>query len=310
MEVQDKDKKQQSKADQRIKPLSLYRSLASKAFAALGLAADEEVRYILDSSFSQSILSLQLCQVDFQQCCRLFDEAEIFLMYFNSETIYYEYSVCNGKIMSSQTQIRRLFEVMDLKKTGRIGILDLENMLIAYDVLDLAHVGTDLVVLDVFQSFKTSSAELQFQRELKKQQQREKETGKDPGQGTIKAEDVESEDESKAKEKANKKSTDGEGEEVAVEGLDYSSFCEALQMLGVKQRDPDALKEAFCTGGAVRVELADTKFLTLEEFRKAFLLVADLPQVGQLEATKTIFQLKILSCTYSNNHRRRFSGGR
>jgi len=43
LEVQDKDQKQQSKADQRIKPLAIYRSLASKAYAALGLTADEEV---------------------------------------------------------------------------------------------------------------------------------------------------------------------------------------------------------------------------------------------------------------------------
>eukprot|EP01036_Dinobryon_divergens_P032985 gene32984-42679_t len=242
LEVQDKDKKQQSKADLRIKPLSLYRSLASKAFAALGLAADEEV--------------------DFQLCCRLFDEAEIFLI---------------------QTQVRRLFDVMDLNKTGRIGILDLENMLIAYDVLDLAHVGTDLVVLDVFQSFKTSSAELQFQRELKKQQQREK----DPGQDAKKEKDEESDDDSKAKGKDKKKNTnDDDEEEVVVEGLDYSSFCEALQMLGVKQRDPEVLKEAFCSGGGVNAELANTKFLNLEEFRKAFLLVADLPQELQRRKMK------------------------
>ena len=181
--------------------------------------------------------------------------------------------------MTSQTQVRRIFEAMDLKKTGRIGILDLENMLIAYDVLDLAHVGNDLVILDVFQSFKTSSVELQFQREVKKQQQQEK-TTEDPGKGKKQEdENDESGDDSAANEKRKKKSKSSEGEDEAVEGLDYSSYCEALQMLGVKQRDPEALKDAFCSGGGVNVEMADTKFLNLEEFRKAFLLVADLPQV-------------------------------
>eukprot|EP01037_Dinobryon_pediforme_P019484 gene19484-19911_t len=57
---QEKEKKAQSKADQRIKAISLYRNLASKVFSSLGLSADDEI--------------------DLEQCCQLLDLAEVFLI--------------------------------------------------------------------------------------------------------------------------------------------------------------------------------------------------------------------------------------
>lgn len=193
-------------------------------------------------------------EIDLEQCCQLLDLAEVFLI---------------------KAQTKRLFDAVDLKKSGRLSILDFENLLIAYDVLDLAHVGIDLVLLDVFDSFKTTSVERQFRRELKQQQKKEQEAEQKMNEKA--KSDDEDEDESRTKQKGKKKNDDNDDEPLP-EGVDYSSFCEAVQLLGSKQQDPEALKEAFCTGGNVSVNMVDQKFLVLEEFRKAYLMVADLPQ--------------------------------
>jgi len=167
-------------------------------------------------------------------------------------------------------QARRIFDAVDLGKRGKISISEFENFLIANDILDSG--GLDLVVLDIFDSLKgRSMAILQKEQDLeveRKAKLEEEKTKKDNAtlfdtalQATNMPVDT-------------TKRTSG-GQQIDMEGLDYSAFLEGIQMLGVKQDDPDTLRQAFCFGGGFKEKEADSKLLGLNEFRKAWLKLAD-----------------------------------
>lgn len=171
-------------------------------------------------------------------------------------------------------QARRIFDAVDLGKRGKIGISEFENFLIANDILDSG--GLDLVVLDIFDSLKgRSMAILQKEQDLeverKAKLQEEEKTKKDSAttlfETALKAD---------MPVDATKRSSDQKGgQQIDIEGLDYSAFLEGIQMLGVKQDDPDTLRQAFCFGGGFKEKDADSKLLGLNEFRKAWLKLAD-----------------------------------
>lgn len=68
----------------------------------------------------------------------------------------------------------------------------------------------------------------------------------------------------------------GFGEFGNHEGLDYSGFCEALQVLSIKEKTDEEIVEAFCFAGGIKEKLISTTFLTLTQFKKGWLKLADL----------------------------------
>lgn len=172
-------------------------------------------------------------------------------------------------------QARRIFDAVDLGKDGLMGMSEFENFLIANDILDSA--SLDLAVLDVFDSLKSLPvSEIARQQELIEAAKKEKKTNtndKDPVTIDNISKDIDHitvvEDNTKEKSKKFKSKNE------VKEGLDYSSFLEAIQMLGVKQDDNDLLREAFCFAGGIKEKDADKKFIDLNEFRKGWLKLAD-----------------------------------
>jgi len=250
VEVRDHAQKQ-SKADSRIKAFHIYKSLASNCWKAFGIEGDDTV--------------------DFEQAFQMLDFAEVFVI---------------------KAQARRLFDAIDTNRSGRVGIIDFENILIAYDALNLSRSGMDLVLLDVFDSFKTTPVDVLFQREqklLKDAKTMAAEKKEVPKNSDSESDDSDSQKNMKKKSKGvfdakNDNKTKLLGTKPNTkdmeleEGIDFSSFCEAIQMLGVKQKEgePDAIREAFCAGGGVTVSEVDGKHLSVDEFRKAFLRIADI----------------------------------
>jgi hypothetical protein len=70
------------------------------------------------------------------------------------------------------------------------------------------------------------------------------------------------------------------------EGLDFSAFTEAIQLLGVREEDDDIIREAFCFGGGITEKDADKKYLTLQEFRKGWLKLANVEAEMQTRGLK------------------------
>lgn len=201
-------------------------------------------------------------EVDFEQCFLMLDFVEIFTI---------------------KVQAKRLFDAIDVNRKGIIGVIDFENILIAYDALDLGNSGMDLVLLDVFDSFKTVPVEKQFLREEQQQDEGKADAVEADGAKGSKA--------TKA-EKQKKDEKEEEERDSTPAGVDFSSFCEAIQMLGAKESDAEVIREAFCAGGQVSVKDVETKHLSASEFRAAFLRVADLPaelQKRRMRVESSIF---------------------
>ena len=237
VEVRDHTQKQ-SKADSRIKAFHIYKDLASKCWKAFGIEGEDTV--------------------DFEVAFQMLDFAEVFLI---------------------KAQARRLFDAIDTNRIGRVGIIDFENILIAYDALDLSRSGMDLVLLDVFDSFKTTPVDVLFQRQQKLlKDAKALEAAKKVAPNNSDSESDDSVSQKKSKTDAKVKLFGAKNNAEIEEGVDFSSFCEAIQMLGVKEKEgePDAIREAFCAGGGVTVREVEGKHLSMDEFRKAFLRIADL----------------------------------
>jgi hypothetical protein len=76
----------------------------------------------------------------------------------------------------------------------------------------------------------------------------------------------------------------------AAMGMDYSAFCEGIQMLGVPSGlDDELLKEAFCFGASIKIRDLDTKYMNISEFRKGWLKIADISE-------EMVKRGKILQC--------------
>jgi leucine-rich repeat protein SHOC2 len=289
-----------------IKPLHYYRTLAAKTWTKSGKANDD--------------------LINFEELRKLLDLLDLFML---------------------TVQAKRLFDAIDLKKTGKIGLIDFENYLIAKDLLH--EVSKEIQLLDVYDSLKTEpmdedlilqrleayAAIIEIQEADKKKQDavaslfaetnKEKEGGdglKSPllsprdgvgagvgGSGEKKpppppVAEKKNKDYSKPimipgipkpfypkyslvelvknrreeLQKANKKS------KRKPLGLDYSGFLEAIQVLGYRKKmseDEDEetmIKAAFCYGGGCKERDLDSKYLTLEEFRKAYVKVCPLEE--------------------------------
>lgn len=144
-----------------------------------------------------------------------------------------------------KAQAKRLFDAVDVAKAGKLGISELENLLIAKDLV--GQLSSEIVALDVFDTLKGRPYI-------------------DKGGQVI----------------------EGGGKE---EGIDYAAFKEVLEVLGyrpppiAKDMDKAAADEelevfirtAFCFGGGIKEKDADSKHLSLQEMRKGWLKVTDLP---------------------------------
>ena len=252
-------------AGENVKPLHVYRSMASKVWINFQKAADEEI--------------------DFETCLQFLDYLGIFMV-----TI----------------QASRIFSAVDLKKNGKIGISEFENFLIARDIL--SGYSTNLIVLDVFDTLKSLPVNEVFQSQQQADKSTESvvrgssaSTNSLPISSSVSAaprqaaavdktaadvggqHDGDGEGESKGDEKGKRRGkSEGRPVRVRLAGLDYTAFCEAVQMLGLKDIDPDAqeqlLTEAFCFGGGFKAKDAERQLLNLQQFRAAWLRIADLEQ--------------------------------
>lgn len=143
-------------------------------------------------------------------------------------------------------QARRIFDAVDVKREGRLGLSEFENFLIAKDLL--ASYSKDLVVMDVYDALKAPPVEL-------------------PG--------AENSPQKKSKFKR---------EQI---GMHYSAFVEALELLGTVEVTADDIQAAFCYGGDCKPRDADFKLLTLPEFRKGWLKLANIEAEMEARRLKT-----------------------
>ena len=144
-------------------------------------------------------------------------------------------------------QARRIFDAVDLKKSGKINLSDVENFLIARELL--AQLAKEIMPLDVYDTLKADPVD------AGKILQAEIPTTKEYKTYSAKAK----------------------------WGLDYSSFIEAVQILGYvpdqELEDPnEPIKEAFLAGTGIKEKDVDAKYMTIAEFRKGWLKLADLPK--------------------------------
>ena len=171
-----------------------------------------------------------------------------------------------------QSQALRLFRAVDLEQDGRLGISEFETFLIAYDSLDMESQNANLVVLDVFDALKSTPLDFLVEQEFL-----------DDTGGKVEKESSGSDEEAKRRKKkenrrVQKKRSKAQQKLDSTQGIDYSTFSEAVQLLGVPpevQSDPIALREAFCVGGDVQEKDAADKYLSVHELRKGWLHLAD-----------------------------------
>lgn len=191
-----------------LKPLHVYSSISSKAWAHLAKQEEE--------------------LADFEEVLKMLDFLDLFML---------------------NIQAQRIFDAVDLKKYGKISISDFENFLIAKEIL--TPLSKEVKALDVYDSLKAEP--VNPDKVLEKEKELEK-TKTNPSFILY----------------SRKKH----------HGLDYPSFIEAVQILGFKPdeelEDPnEPIKDAFCFGGGIKEKDIDTKYLTIQEFRKAWLKIAD-----------------------------------
>jgi hypothetical protein len=173
-----------------MRPLGLYRDLASKAWLSFNIEPDGDVGIDI---LLQMLLFTDTFLVD--------------------------------------AQAARLFEACIVRKNGRIGILELENILMAYDVMGQA--GVDILPRDLYDSFYIKSNVEDF------------------------------------------------GEFAKGEGLDFSSFYEVCQMLGMKklgidEDKDDIMGEAFMFGSGCKIQDINTTYMTHEQMKRGWLKVCDM----------------------------------
>jgi hypothetical protein len=167
----------------------------------------------------------------------------------NFETLVKMIDFCN--IFLVKVQAQRIFKAVDVKGQGLIGQSEFENFLMAYDVL--AQASDDILLLDTYDSLKMTSDVKQFG-----------EFGRFSG-------------------------LDYSGELVAlsivIKGtltMSHSGFCEAIQVLGIRSKEDKEVVEAFGTTAKIKEPQMPVTYLTLQQFKKAYLMLADI----EFEMTK------------------------
>lgn len=213
-----------------LKPLSVYRSMAGKAWSILGKGPDDFL--------------------DFDELMKVLDHLDLFFLSY---------------------QAKRIFDAVDVKKEGKIGLLELENFLIAKDLL--SPFGKDLMIMDVYDALKAPPIELpdpaktspdkskQIEKKKTEIEEKNTNTNKLAPPPTEKITDI-----------VKKRKL----ERPKVLGLSFSAYLEAIQVLGNIDDDPDDVQRSFLYGGEIKPKDADFKLLSLPEFRKAWLRVSDI----------------------------------
>jgi hypothetical protein len=64
--------------------------------------------------------------------------------------------------------------------------------------------------------------------------------------------------------------------------MSHSGFCEAIQVLGIRSKEDKEVVEAFCTTAKIKEPQMPVTYLTLQQFKKAYLMLADI----EFEMTK------------------------
>lgn len=228
-----------------LKPLSVYRSIAGKAWSILGKGPEDTL--------------------DFDELMKVLDHLDLFFLSF---------------------QAKRIFDVMDVKREGRIGLLELENFLIAKDLL--APLAKDLMVMDVYDALRSPPIELPVKTApaaatttTAAAQKDDKAAGASPTKTPAGEKKDATTTTPLAALKPAPEPKKKKVERPKVLGVSYAAFLEAIQVLGTVEDDPDDYQKAFLYGGDIKPKDADFKLLTLPEFRKGWLRIADID--GELE---------------------------
>jgi Leucine-rich repeat (LRR) protein len=264
-----------------IKPFSVYRNIAEKAFLKYGKTFDDFI--------------------DFNDLQKILDLLDFFFL---------------------TVQAKRLFNIFDFKKIGKISLIEFENLLIAKDLLH--ELSKEIQLLDVYDSLKTDPVdedavlakleavlvayELEQHVLLDETNKVNAMIGRPssplpppvggmtpattttttipPIPGTEKPKReislvavVKQKRRALEEERKKKKYV-----KIKEQGLDYSGFIEAIQLLGYSKKlkreeeedEETLIKNAFCIGGGIKEKDIDLKYLTIDEFRKCFIKLADL----------------------------------
>lgn len=250
------------KASENIRSLKHYRSITSKVWAAFGKEESEDV--------------------NFDQFLEMIDSPDV-------------------NIFIVETQAKRLFDSVDLRHDGRLTMFEFENFLMSFDVM--GYPASDINILDIFDSLKTLPLSVDIEKldisdNSGNSLQNEGNTVKSSKSGSVEVKSGNLEDslpktlkidssanpsqsqqkvvrfgdkfDEKLVKKNNVKTT-----AVAVAGLDYSGFCEALLVLNIKHASPEDTQRAFCHGGGINATQFEGKLLNSKEFKKAWLQLVD-----------------------------------
>lgn len=255
------------KASEHLKPMSYYRTLASKGWLAFNKSQDEEI--------------------DFATFLKMLDMLNIFIV---------------------DTQARRIFEAVDLDGSGELGPLEMENFLMAYDVLGT---DTDLTVLDIYDTFTVEPSD-EFKEFFGNKQGMDfsgfveaaqmlgaTKSALEKAQELLDQKKLEQNGGKEADEEGEKeKEKEGSGKEKKKKG----KKAKAAQKQ-VDENDPDKLKEgqneeemllqAYCNASGAKKENISNTFLSLDQFKRAWLKLANLEK--ELTARKLKFDKIALS---------------
>lgn len=260
------------KVEDAIKPLHVYREMATKAWQHFLLEPEE--------------------QIDCEKVLKMLDFCNIFLV---------------------DAQARRIVEAVERKGDGTLGIIEFENFLMAYDVLEQA--STDLRILDTYDALKVDVDEVKelieaIKNPKKGLKDRDKENTAegDENAGSVSGANSPTATGSQATPRPKVPGTDNDSstQAPAASGasvtsavskeqkknqnhyfaLDYSAFCEALQVMGVRGKSTAELIEAYCVAtGCKEKDVVDT-YMDLTEYKKAWLKLADLEEEMQVRGLK------------------------
>ena len=267
------------KASDHLKPMSYYRAVASKGWLAFNKDQDQEI--------------------DFPTFLKMLDMLNIFMV---------------------DTQAKRIFEAVDLDGSGELGPLEMENFLMAYDVLGTE---TDLTVLDIYDTFTVEPSE-EFKEFFGNKQGMDfsgfveaaqmlgaTKSALEKAQELLDTKNEERKEKEKEEEAEREKEDEGDGtSSKEKEGASSKKKKEkkkekkkAKAAKQVDENDPDKLKEeqdeetmllqAYCFASGAKKENVGNSFLSLDQFKRAWLKMANLEK--ELAARKLKFDKIALS---------------
>lgn len=160
-------------------------------------------------------------------------------------------------------QAKRIFHAVDIRGDSALGISEFENFLMANDLMGLS---TDIDVLDIYDSLKlTPEAARKIFDKLN--------ASEAPEASATPAEASEAKTAAASPTQPQVKFS----EMNVREGMDFSGFCEALQMLGVFADDEVIMKE-FCLAAGIKEKDVEKGLLSLNAMRKGWLKLANIPE--------------------------------